>query len=74
MAEPVDSAYVRIAPFIHHSKEELQELDSVAAQAIFVHDHNLLDHAAQDAFQKGRRPLRLKLRPLPMSERILWLG
>ena len=71
MAEPVDSAHVRIAPFIHHSKdwhkavnhelsasllkEELQELDSVVAQAIFVHDHNLLDHAAQDAFQKGKK-------------------
>ena len=36
-------------------KEELQELDSVAAQAIFVHDHNLLDHSAQDAFQKGKK-------------------
>ena len=36
-------------------KEELQELDSVAAQAVFVHDHNLLDHAAQDAFQEGKK-------------------
>ena len=35
-------------------KEELQELDSVAAQAVFVQLHNFLDHSAQDAFQKGK--------------------
>ena len=35
-------------------KEELQELDSVAAQAVFVQLHNFLYHSAQDAFQKGK--------------------
>ena len=36
-------------------KEELQEFDSVAAQAVLVHAHNSLDHSAQDAFQKGKK-------------------
>ena len=34
-------------------KDELQQLNSVSAQAVFVHNHNLLDHAAEHAFQKG---------------------
>ena len=34
-------------------KEELQQLESTAAHAVFVQDHNLPDHSWLDAFQKG---------------------
>lgn len=40
-------------PCVAMSKEELDELDAVAAEAVAVCDGNLLDMAGEHAFQKG---------------------
>jgi hypothetical protein len=37
-------------------EEPLDEFNSEAAEAVAVGNHNLLDHARADSFQKGRKP------------------
>ena len=39
-------------PSARFLEEELQELEAVATQSVFVPNHNFCDHSAVDSFQK----------------------
>ena len=44
-------------------KEEQHEVEAESTQAVFVHDHNLFDHAADDSVQKGLKTFALEVEP-----------
>jgi hypothetical protein len=42
-------------------EDKLQEFDSVSTQPVLVHNHNLLDHSSEHAFQKGEKTFALEV-------------
>lgn len=57
-------------------EEPLDEFEREAAEAVAVGNHNLLDHACADSFQKGRKtgPAEVEARADVGDEVVVWVG